>query len=328
MRVFVTGGSGFLGKNLIKMLKDRGDDVRALAISEKDAAICEEAGAETIIGNLDQSEVLKKGLQGCDVVIHSAAIMKLMADYETLYHVNVEGTRNLIEAAKSAGIKRFIHIAAVAALSGGKPVKNADETWEIPKKPVGAYAKTKAIGEKIALSYHSSAFEVLVIRPPCIWGLGDQAMLPGLTEVAAKGKFLWVAGGDYLFAVCHVRNVCEGILLAIEKGRGGEVYFLTDGPRTNFREFFDALIRTQGVDPGEKTIPRWMASILAPIVEFIWRSLRLKNAAPFSREAMALLFSPLWVNDNKARRELGYKGHVSREEGLAELRAEADHLKQ
>jgi nucleoside-diphosphate-sugar epimerase len=242
--------------------------------------------------------------------------------------VNVEGTRNLIEAAESAGIKRFIHISALAVITGGKPVENADETWVIPKKPVGSYAQTKAIGEKVALSHHSSEFEVVVIRPPFVWGLGDQATLPILSEVAGRGKYLWLGGGEYPFSACHVRNVCEGILLAMERGRGGEVYFLTDGPRNNFREFFDALIRTQGVDPGERSVPHWIASFLAPIVEFVWRSLRLKGDPPLSRESMALLFSPLWVNDNKARAELGYKGHVSREEGLAELRAEADRLKQ
>jgi len=131
---------------------------------------------------------------------------------------------------------------------------------------------------------------------------------------------MWVDKGEYPYSVCHVKNVCEGIILACEKGRGGAVYFLTDGPPLKFRDFFSVLIQTQGVTAGTKSMPRWLANGLAPLVEILWRLFRREGEPPLSREILAFFFNPVSINDHKARRELGYAGYITTNEGLAELR--------
>ncbi|MCX5852509.1 MAG: NAD-dependent epimerase/dehydratase family protein, partial [Deltaproteobacteria bacterium] len=95
LKVYVTGGSGFVGKSLIKRLKEERHDVRALAVSSDDAQILKDLGAEAIVGDVNQIQVLKQSIYGCDVIIHLAAIMKIMGNYKELYQVNVDGTKNM-----------------------------------------------------------------------------------------------------------------------------------------------------------------------------------------------------------------------------------------
>ncbi|MCX5852380.1 MAG: NAD-dependent epimerase/dehydratase family protein, partial [Deltaproteobacteria bacterium] len=224
------------------------------------------------------------------------------------------------QAAQAAGSRRFVHISAGAVLTGGRPVINADETWEVPGKPIGAYAQTKALGEKFVLESNSKNFSTVILRPPCIWGTGDQAMLPGMIDAIRSGKWVWIDQGKYFYSTCHVNNVCEAILLACDKGQGGEVYFIADGPPATFRDFFSELIRTQRIEPGNMSIPGWTARLLAPLMEKIWTTFNLKGYPPVSNETVALFLSPISIVDNKARSILGYRGLYTRQQGMADLR--------
>jgi nucleoside-diphosphate-sugar epimerase len=119
-----------------------------------------------------------------------------------------------------------------------------------------------------------------------------------------------------------VRNVCEGALLAAERGRPGEIYFLTDGAPVEFRGFITAMAATQGADAGQRAVPRALVYALAVFCEFAWRVFKLKGRPPVSRMAVILTGEQVTVNDAKARRELGYTALVTREAGLAEMRAQ------
>jgi nucleoside-diphosphate-sugar epimerase len=134
-----------------------------------------------------------------------------------------------------------------------------------------------------------------------------------------KGRFSWLGGGHYRTSTCHVDNCVEGLLLAAEKGQGGEVYFLTDGEPVEFRAFITELLRTQGVDAGDKSVPPGLARAAASVTEAVWKLLGLKAAPPLSRTELLLVGQEVTVSDAKARRELGYQGRKSREEGLREL---------
>jgi nucleoside-diphosphate-sugar epimerase len=124
--------------------------------------------------------------------------------------------------------------------------------------------------------------------------------------------------GNYAYATCHVRNVCEGAILAARHGHPGQAYFLTDGdPPGTFRQFLTDLLATQGVKPGSASLPRWLAWSMAAVIE----GLPLPWAPPITRAHVALIGKEVTVSDSKARRELGYMGHVSHEKGLEELAA-------
>src|SRR6185503_5658133 len=123
--------------------------------------------------------------------------------------------------------------------------------------------------------------------------------------------------GRYPTSTTHVDNVCEGMLLAAAKGRGGEAYFLTDGAPVELRDFVTKMLATRGVDPGSKSVPTWLVLPLARVSEWVWEAFNFKGEPPATRMAVHLFGEPVTVNDAKARRELGYAGKVSREQGLA-----------
>lgn len=319
MKAFVTGGSGFVGRNLISALIARGDTVVALARSLAAMDTVRQLGAEPQAGDLVDIEAMKAGMAGAAVVFHCAAKVDDWGDPAEFHRVNVEGTAHVIEAARAAGVRRLVHVSTEAVLADGTPIHDADETRPRASKPIGLYPSSKGQAEAAALAANGNGLDVVVVRPRLIWGAGDTAVLPKILEVMRKGQFAWIGGGRYLTSSCHVRNVCEGALLAAERGKPGEIYFLTDGAPVEFRAFITAQARSQGVDPGERGIPHGLVYALAVIGEFIWRTFRLKGGPPVSRTAILLAGEQVTINDAKARRELGYKGLVTREAGLAEM---------
>ena len=144
--------------------------------------------------------------------------------------------------------------------------------------------------------------------------------MPELLKAAKSGVFRWIGDGHYLTSTCHVTNVCEGIVLAAEKGVGGQAYFLTDGPDVDARDFLTELAATQGGDLGDKTVPYLVAKVAAKSIDSLWRTLRIRRDPPVTWTAFALAGHEVTVDDSKARRELGYREVVTRSEGLELLR--------
>lgn len=320
-RVFVTGGSGFVGTNLISALVDQGVEVVALARSESSIAKVIEAGANvTASGDLDSLDEMERGMQGCDLVFHVAAAVGILGDFEEFHHVNVAGTQQVIDAAKKAGVPRFVHVSTEALMAGGKPYIYMDETWPYPKKPVGMYATTKGLAEQLVIKANCDALTTVAVRPPLIWGKGDTSVLPAIADAVISGQWVWFNGGHYPHTSTHIRNVIEGLIVAAEKGKGGQVYYVTDGPEHDFREFMTALLETRGVKDNSKSMPYWLGNIIARACEILWNLLPLKGAPPLPRELLYLMGQHMTINDSKARTELGYEGKVTLAEGLAEMR--------
>ena len=201
---------------------------------------------------------------------------------------------------------------------------DADETWPVPERPTGLYPWTKAIAEREVLAAASDALQTMAVRPCLVWGPGDTSTLPQLVAAARARRFSWIGGGRYPLSTSHVRNVCEGLLCAALHGRPGQVYFVTDGLPGELRSFFTELMRTQGVDPGDRSVPRALVMGMARLLELPWRLLPLRGAPhDHLRLVIESLGQQSTVSDAKARREIGYVGHVSVEGGLAEMRAGA-----
>jgi nucleoside-diphosphate-sugar epimerase len=321
MRAFVTGGSGFLGRHLIGYLRRRGDEVNALARSDRAAAAVKEAGAEPVAGDLDDEAALAAGMAGCDVIYHSGAKVEVWGDPAEFHRINVGGTERVIAAAKKTGVPCLVHVGTEAVLVGGPPIVRATEERPLPKKPVGLYPLTKGLAEQRVVAANSPSLRTVVVRPRYVWGKGDTSALPILVDLVKRKKFKWISGGRHLTSTCHVENVCEGMVLAAERGRGGEVYFLTDGEPVVLREFLGAIFDTQGVDPGDGSVPHWIAAAGAWIAELVWRTFRLSGEPPINRTALVLIGEEVTVSDEKARRELGYLGKKSRADGLREMRS-------
>jgi nucleoside-diphosphate-sugar epimerase len=316
--VFLTGGSGFLGRRLITDLLAAGYGVRALARSDRAAATVRALGAEAVPGDLGDLVSMRDGMAGCAAAIHSAAKVEQWGRWEDFLRDTVQGTEQVIAAARAAGLPRLLHISTEAVLADGRPIVDADETRPLPQRPNGFYPRSKGMAEQRMLAANGQGLETIVLRPRFIWGQGDTTLAPRLAQAARKG-WVWFGGGAHRISTCHVRNVSHGVLLALERGRPGEIYFLTDGAPVAFRDFIGRLIRSQGVEPGERNAPLWIADTLAALGEAAWTLLPLRGEPPLTRSALNLFFREVTVRDDKARREIGYRPVVSIEEGLREL---------
>jgi nucleoside-diphosphate-sugar epimerase len=142
-----------------------------------------------------------------------------------------------------------------------------------------------------------------------------------MVATVRRGQWAWVGGGRNVTATTHVDNVVEGLLLAAERGGPGEAYFVTDGEPVVFRDFVTEMLRTQGVEPPDRSIPAWTAAPLAGVAEAAWRLLPLPGAPPMTMFRAWLLTQECTIEIGKARAELGYEPIISRERGLAGLRA-------
>ena len=320
MNSFVTGGSGFVGGNLIRLLLETGHSVRALARSQNAQEAVAHLGASPVEGNLADVEALCAGMSGCETVFHCAAAMEFWNEERLQEQVNVVGTRNVVHACEKTGVSCLVFISAAAVMSTGGPVHALSEEEPLPVQPFGAYAQSKAQAERLVLSANTTILRTVAVRPPAIWGLGDRHFLPEIVGAVRSKQFLWVDKGLYPYETCHVRNVCEGAVLASQKGAGGQAYFLTDTEKTSFREFITGLLATQGITPGYLSLPWPAAWASAAFLEGLWWLFHLRGRPPITRTLLALIGVPIELSDAKARTELGYTGYLSRPAGLEELR--------
>lgn len=312
---YVTGGSGFLGKRLLAALVARGVKVTAMARSDAAAATVTALGATPARGDLGDRDAMTQAMRGCDTVFHAAAHVEQHGPLETFLAINVTGTENALAAARAAGVVRFVHVGTEAVLADGKPIVRADEQRPRAARPAGPYPLTKGLAEAAVVAASRDGLETVVIRPRFIWGKGDTTLLPEITGAVKRGRFGWLGGGRYLTSTCHVDNVVEGALLAAERGKPGESYFLTDGAPVEFRDFMTRLLATQGVDASRvRDVPLWLARIVAGATGWM-------KHPPVTRTALALVGHEVTVDDAKARRELGYQGAVTIDAGLAQMRA-------
>ena len=318
-KVFVTGGSGFVGQNIIPILISNGFEVYAIARSDKSAKFVQQLGAKAIKDDLtDLSIATKNALKECDYVLHSAAHMDFTYDPKPFMDLNVKATQNLLKFSKEAGIKKFIYISA-APVVPGSPIVNLTEDQAGIGLPTALYPRTKAIGEQKVLEANSTNFQTLSLRPPAIWG-PDNHHLGDLMKNVSNGKWRWIGGGEQILSTIHVKNLGNAILSAFDSNIGGQAYFVTDGERRSMKSFFKGILEAQGLNPGDKVLPLWIAKFAANTTETIWKFFNIKSRPPVAPLMIRLMGNEFSVSDEKARKELGYKNSITIDEGIEELR--------
>jgi nucleoside-diphosphate-sugar epimerase len=316
MKLFITGASGFIGGAITKALSTT-HHVRGMSRSERSDEGLRALGATPV--RCELGAVKPEHLTGCDVVIHCAAFVKQWGTREEFWRTNVDGTAQLLQAARQAGVARFIHVGTEAALFHGQHMREMDETYPYPTSTPFLYPETKAAAEKLVLAANAPGFETISLRPRFVWGPGDQTILPVVKKMVKAGMFMWIDQGRVRTSTTHIDNFVHAVTLALSHGRGGQAYFITDDSTTTVREFLTALLKTQGLTPPRTSIPGPLARALATFLESVWHLLRLKTEPPLTRFAAAMASSECTIRIDKARAELGYAPVITRDEGLAEL---------
>lgn len=319
MRIFVTGASGFVGGAAAKHLAC-GHDVLAMSRSEKSDAVIRALGANPVRCELEG--VTAAHLAGAEAVIHCAAFVEQWGPPDAWKRFNVDGTARMLQAAREAGARRFVHISTESVLWRGQHLRGVDETYpRAPDSPY-PYAATKAQAEALVEGANAPpAFETIILRPRFIWGPGDTTLAPVIEEMARAGKFMWINGGRAMTSTTHIANLVHAIELALTKGRGGEAYFILDDGARPMREMLAGIGASRGITLPEKSVPAWVADALGATCETLWRTLALKGAPPLTRFSAMIMSRDCVLRDGKARQDLGYAPLISVEQGLRDLRA-------
>lgn len=317
MKILVTGGSGFLGSRLVPKLIAEGHDVVAMARSASADDTLRALGAEPVRGDLNTLGDM--AMPPVDAVIHLAAHFRFAGPRAPYFQVNVDGTKALLKAVQAAGASSFIYLTAAAVIMDdrGSPIRNSDESAPTFPRSFSPYIASKATSEAGILAANRPGFRTIVIRPPGIWGPGD-AFSRNIPHAIRSGQFAFIARGDYPYSTCHVDNVSEALICALDRGEGGKAYFIRDRENTTFRAFIDGLAKLQGLSIDQlRSVPYGMAFFMGRMMELGARLRRSDQDPPLTRTMVRLIGREFTIDDSAARRDLGYLGKVSRLEGLA-----------
>ncbi len=296
-QTFVTGGSGFIGRALVRRLMMEGHSVRALVRSDVSATRVAALGAQPVRGELTDSSTWQHAVVGSDVVFHLAAQTDMGADLSSHAHATVIGTRSALRAARGAGVPRFVHCGSEAALLAGDPLVEVDETAPLRPDSEAAYSATKAQAERFVLDASSPNFETVSIRPRFVWG-PESNLMGALVSAIHAGTFAWIEGGHHTTDVTFVDNAVEGLVLGWRRGRAGQPYFVTDRHRVDLRGFLENLFHLYGVAEPVPEIDAATAAAVMPVL-FRW-----------------VLGQECTLRTDKAVVELGYQPIVGQREGL------------
>jgi len=298
----VTGATGFVGWHVARKLLDRGDRVRALV---RDASrVRELEGVEIAGGDLRDAESLERAVEGCGVVFHVAADYRLWArDPREMFRSNVEGTRNLLETARRAGIERVVYTSTVGCIGMPEDALGDEETPVGIGEMTGPYKQSKFEAERAALKFAAEGMEVVAVNPTA--PIGDHDFKPTPTGKIVVDFLRGAMPGfvDTGLNLVDVRDVAEGHLLALERGKKGERYIL-GAENLTLEQIFSMLAKMAGMAAPKIRVPYAIAYAYGA-VSTAWAGISGKEPlAPLDGVRMAK--KKMWVRHEKAARDLGY----------------------
>lgn len=319
MKTLVTGATGFVGRALVAALRARGDTVRALVRRSSDAkalARLRHLGAETRDGDVEDEASIARAAAGVEVIFHAAGYASLRGDKKRHEAVNLIGTENALGAAKTAGVRRLVHVSSAGVTKSMRPRSYVHEDLPQPPSFLDAYCETKALAEDLVIAANGGAFETVTLRPAWIWGPDDTTLLPTFIRPLREGRFVWIDGGQSLVATSYIRSVTDALLLAAKVPEAaGRVYYITDDERVTAREFLTQLFGAVSLTPPRRSLPLGVAATVA------WVAEKLMRNPPFTRSEVASLGVSAHFNIQRARKELGYAPALTIAEGMERLRA-------
>jgi dihydroflavonol-4-reductase len=307
MRVFVTGGTGFIGGHVVRMLRKRGDEVEALVRDPGKADDLEALGARLVQGDLSDRAALARAMRGCDAVIHGAAVYKVgipESERDAMRRANVEGTENALGAAKDAGTPRVVYVSTIGAF-GNTRGQIVDESYDHPGEGFTSYyEETKYEAHQVAKRLIAEGLSCVIVQPGGVYGPKDHSALGKQIVDFASGRLPLVPFPELGLNMVHVEDVATGVLLALDKGKPGESYVL-GGEITTMRGLMDSTADVMGKRRPRGNIPTGLLRALAPAGPVIGR---LMGQPPNMRELVSSSDGvTFWAKDDKARAELGYQ---------------------
>ena len=306
MRVFLTGATGFIGGQVAKGLRERGDEVVCLVRSPEKATELEALGCELVAGDLGDREAMRGAMEGCDGAIHAAAMYEVgipASQRPAMHEANVLGTENALRAALEAKVGKVVYVSTCGAF-GNTHHEIVDESYQHPGEHFTSYyEQTKVEAHRVAKRMIDDGLPCVIVQPGGVYGPGDTSSIGVLLDQFLSGKMPLIPFPELGICLSHVEDVAAGILLALDRGEPGETYVLS-GPPTTVREAIEVAARVSGRKAPRRAVPVGMMKALTPIGPLVGK---MMGQPPNLRELISSADNvTFWASDEKARRELGF----------------------
>lgn len=316
----VTGATGLLGSHIVEQLLRRGRPVRVLVRPGSDRGWLKTQDVEFAEGDVTDADSLRRACEGCDAVYHSAAKVGDWGPWEEFQRVTIDGTRNAVEAAAAAGVRRFVHISSISTYGYHTREGTIDESYALGYKLYkwAYYSRSKIEAEHIVWDAHKRGdIEVTVIRPAWIYGERDRTTIARLVNMVRAGKAKILGKGDNRLNVVYAGNVAEAAITAADLPKAaGEAYNCSNDGEITQQRYFELIAGALGVPPPKHHAPYRAAYCAGFLLECIGHLLGSAKPPFVTRYAVWLMGRRSYFSAEKARRELGWQPTVTYEEGV------------
>lgn len=325
MKLFVTGGGGFLGRAIVRQLCAQGHEV--VTYSRGHYPVLDRLGVTHFQGDLSEYKVLENAMTGCDAVFHVAAKTGIWGKYEDFYGANVTGTENVLRACRALGITNLVFTSSPSVVFDGKNSEGHNESLPYPEKYDAWYPQTKAIAEKLVRAANNASLKTVCLRPHLIWGPEDDHFIPRLFAKSRAGKLRILGNAPNLVDCIYVDNAAQAHLMAFDqllrdpRPVEGNTYFLSQGAPIPIAEFINRLLATGDYPPVSRRLSPGIARLAGRFLETVYRMFRIAAEPPITLFLAQQLSTAHWYDISAARRDFGYEAEVSLEQGMDRLRA-------
>jgi nucleoside-diphosphate-sugar epimerase len=317
--VLITGATGFLGGKLAEQLVQRGYKVTALVRNASPAL--EKLGVVQIVGDLANRAAIAKACKDQQQVFHCAAVAGNWGPRELFFRANVEGTRILLEEARSHQVQDFVYTSSPSVTFQAPGSQGDDESLPYPESFLSFYSETKAIAEREVLASNGQdGMRTVSLRPHLIWGPGDPHLVPRFFKAAKLGRLKILGDGLNQVDITYVDNAAWAHVQAaeaMETGKpAGKAYFISDGDVINLWQWLSDLMVSLGLPKLRKGPSASKAIFLARIIEWVYRNFRLAGEPPLTRFVAEHMVYPHYYSIEAAKRDFGYTPIVQAADGM------------
>jgi len=323
MRVLVTGGGGFLGKAIVKLLREQGHEV--CSFSRNIYPQLTELGVEQFVGDLNDQDGVIKAAEGCDAIYHVAAKAGVWGRYDDFYQPNVVGTENIIQACRRCETTRLIYTSSPSVVFDGTDMEGIDEAAPYPDHFLAYYPQTKAAAEQLVLAANDESLATVVLRPHLIWGPDDNHLVPRILERGRAGALRRIGERPCLVDTVYIDNaakahVLAGDKLAIGSTVAGKAYFISNDEPLPLWDVVNRILAAADLPAVEKSISPRLAMAAGVVLETAYRLLHLAGEPRMTRFVAKEMSTAHWFDLTAAKNDFGYHPEVTIDEGLNRLR--------
>jgi nucleoside-diphosphate-sugar epimerase len=334
LRVLITGGAGFLGKRIISELRELGAKRGRTVFVRNVDLLPSQSADESVLGDISDPDVVGRVARGMDVIVHSAAMIDWgNTPRSRVFAVNLDGTRNVMSAAKQHGVRAVLYTGTMDVVMDGGPLRDIDESQPYPARFLDAYSESKALAEQAVIEANGDGLRSVVLRACGMYGEEDPYHMENVLSAVRDGKLRFRVGApDTVFEHVYVGNVAYAHALATfaladeqPPTISGRRYFVTDQPAENFFEFMRAFVERLGHDfpPPSRTIPAPMAMLagyaneaFAKLVQPVW-----KLRPVLTRSSVSVLTNSISIRSTRLAEDLGYVPRYSAAEAFERVLA-------